>query len=45
MKLQGKIVVITGGADGIGLTASRLFAEEGATVVIFDVNEEKGKAL
>lgn len=45
MRLKNKIAVITGGADGIGLTASRLFAEEGATVVVFDVNEEKGKAI
>lgn len=45
MKLKDKVAVITGGADGIGLTASRLFAEEGATVVVFDVNEEKGNAL
>ncbi len=45
MKLKDKIAVITGGASGIGEYGTRLFAEEGATVVIFDVNEEAGNKL
>jgi NAD(P)-dependent dehydrogenase (short-subunit alcohol dehydrogenase family) len=45
MKLQGKIAVITGGASGIGGAGTRLFASEGATVVMLDVNESAGIAL
>ena len=45
MKLKDKIAVITGGAAGIGEYGTRLFAKEGATVIIFDVNEEAGKKL
>jgi NAD(P)-dependent dehydrogenase (short-subunit alcohol dehydrogenase family) len=45
MKLQDKVAVVTGGAQGIGAAISRRFAEEGARVVIADINEEKAKAL
>ena len=45
MKLQGKIAVITGGASGIGGAGTRLFASEGVTVVMLDVNEAAGIAL
>lgn len=43
-KLENKIAIITGAADGLGKAGAQLFAEEGATVIIWDVNEEKGKA-
>lgn len=43
--LENKVSVITGGADGIGKAAVERFAAEGSTVVIWDVNEEKGRAL
>jgi NAD(P)-dependent dehydrogenase (short-subunit alcohol dehydrogenase family) len=33
-KLEGKVVVITGGSTGIGLAAARLFVKEGANVFI-----------
>lgn len=39
-----KVVVVTGGAQGIGLCAVERFAEEGAVVAIWDFNEEKGNS-
>lgn len=41
--LKDRIAVITGGADGIGRATAMRFAQEGAVVVIWDMNEEKGK--
>ncbi len=40
MKLKEKICIITGGAKGIGEASSILFAKEGATVVICDMDQE-----
>lgn len=37
MKLQGKIALITGGADGIGLSMAQRFVEEGAEVFVLDL--------
>lgn len=44
-RLAGKVAIISGGAQGQGAAASRLFAEEGAKVVIADVTDEHGKPL
>lgn len=45
MKLKGKVVIITGGASGIGEAGARMFAENGAEVVMLDINQAAGKAL
>lgn len=42
LSLSNKIAVVTGGADGIGKATSLVFAEAGATTLIWDLNEEKG---
>jgi NAD(P)-dependent dehydrogenase (short-subunit alcohol dehydrogenase family) len=39
-RLEGKVAIITGAADGIGQAAAVLFAREGAKLVLADVNEE-----
>ena len=43
--LQGKVVLITGAAQGIGAACARRFAREGARVVLCDVADAAGQAL
>jgi D-xylose 1-dehydrogenase len=43
--LAGKVVLVTGGASGIGAAIVRVFARQKSTVVFFDINEEAGKGL
>jgi len=44
MRLKDKIVIITGAGSGIGKSTAALFASEGATVIIADVQEKSGIA-
>jgi len=43
--LDGRVVLVTGGAGNLGAPISRLLAAQGARVVINDVNAVKGAAL
>jgi len=43
--LQGRVCIVTGGAQGIGEACARRFAREGAKVVIADIDDAKGGAL
>jgi NAD(P)-dependent dehydrogenase (short-subunit alcohol dehydrogenase family) len=43
-RLQDRTAIVTGGASGIGLATVRRFADEGANVVVVDMDDEKGGA-
>ena len=43
MRLENKVALISGGARGMGAVEAKLFAQEGATVVIGDVLDEDGR--
>jgi NAD(P)-dependent dehydrogenase (short-subunit alcohol dehydrogenase family) len=45
MRLEGKVALITGGASGMGMVASKLFASEGAKIVLTDVTDEAGEKV
>lgn len=44
-RVKGKVAIITGAASGLGEADARKLAEEGATVVLTDVNAEQGEAV
>ena len=40
-RLKDKIAIVTGGGSGIGLATAQLFVEEGARVIVFDINDSR----
>lgn len=44
MRLQDKVAIVTGGAQGIGLAIARRFAAEGARLMLADIGEDRGRA-
>src|SRR5215470_1241119 len=45
MRLANKVAIVTGAAHGIGKAYARKFAEEGAHLVIADIDAEEGEAV
>lgn len=45
MRLKNKVAIITGAASGLGLADARLFAIEGASVILTDITDDAGQAL
>src|SRR2546426_12405554 len=45
MRLKEKVALVTGGAHGMGAAEAKLFAKEGARVVVADVRDGDGKAV
>jgi len=43
MRLEGKVAVITGAGSGIGRATAKLFAKEGAKILVADYNAKSGQ--
>jgi NAD(P)-dependent dehydrogenase (short-subunit alcohol dehydrogenase family) len=41
---RGEVAIVTGGGSGIGQAACHLYAQEGAKVVVSDIDEKRGGA-
>jgi NAD(P)-dependent dehydrogenase (short-subunit alcohol dehydrogenase family) len=42
-RVEGKVIVVTGAAQGIGFACARMLAEEGASVVVADIKQAEGE--
>jgi len=45
MDIPGKVFIVTGGASGLGEGTARMLAREGGTVVVADLQEERGRTV
>lgn len=45
LKLKNKVAIVTGGGAGIGEATCKLLAEEGAIVIVTDMDEVNGKRV
>jgi NAD(P)-dependent dehydrogenase (short-subunit alcohol dehydrogenase family) len=45
MQIENKVILVTGGASGLGAACVRLLSQAGAKAVIADLNKEAGTAL
>ncbi len=44
-RVLNKVIIVTGGASGIGKAACNLLAREGAVIALVDINDRLGKAV
>ena len=44
-RVEGKVIIVTGAASGLGLADSKSLIAEGATVIMTDIDAEKGGPL
>ena len=44
-RLEGKVAVITGAASGIGAATAKTYVEQGARVVLGDIQDDAGESL